>query len=200
MQPLPSPISAPGHPIPIATEEVIIALAQLGEDPTVAHAESMRSRLDAATILEANDRAAAIRSAIRLASDESGATPPDAGSTLTFEANKGGDTPWKLDTPTDTIARLTGNDGRTLALVWCNRSDTCLQIEYAEVREDVRRCGVYRRLLERLSSQYNLYSDLAINNAAKNAYIALCALETRDGRMLLRMRHTASCDINSPEA
>ncbi|KVV07424.1 hypothetical protein [Burkholderia ubonensis] len=192
------------HPY-IATEEVITALAQLGEDPTVANAESIRARLDVTAIVAAADRAAAIRDAIIHASlDDSSPSPatrapyPDAGSNLTFEANPSGETPWKLDTLTDTIARLTAADGRSLAVIWCNRSDTSLEIEYAEVRADARRCGVYSRLLKQLSEHYNVYSDLARNNAAAHAYHALGALEMRDGRMLLRKRPAATLELDTP--
>ncbi|CAJ6631317.1 Uncharacterised protein [Burkholderia pseudomallei] len=206
MLPIPTPPTG-ATPYPqIATEEVITALAQLGEDPTVANAESIRSRLDVATILEASDRAAAIRESIRTVSRDHASPPstmpdrkPDLGSTLTFEGNRTGETPWRLDTHSDTIARLTAADGTTLATVWCNRSDTCLQIEYSEVRADARRQGVYRRLLERMSTHYNVYSDEAHNNAAKSAYHALGAVETRSGRMLLRKQPAASLEISTPD-
>ncbi|ABO60194.1 N-acetyltransferase (plasmid) [Burkholderia vietnamiensis] len=207
MLPIPTCPTGATPYLQIATEEVITALAQLGEDPTVTNAESIRARLDVPTILVASDRAAAIRDSIRTVSRDRAPTPPpaqegnpDLGSTLTFEDNRTGETPWRLDTHSDTIARLTAADGTTLATVWCNRSDTCLQIEYSEVRPDARRQGVYRRLLERISTHYNVYSDEAHNNAAKSAYHALGALETRSGRMLLRKQPAASLEISTPNA
>ena len=50
---------------PIGLEEIIVALAQNGFDPSVSHAEAVRDRLDASTITAAADRSLALRAAIQ---------------------------------------------------------------------------------------------------------------------------------------
>lgn len=114
---------------------------------------------------------------------------PDGEAAVSFESNPTGETPWKLDTHSDTIIRLRDRDGATLAVLWANRAESVLQIEYAEVRANARGQGVYRRLLKRLSKQYSVISDEPHNNAAKRAYLALGARERRDGRLVIDRKH-----------
>jgi hypothetical protein len=113
---------------------------------------------------------------------------PDDGATLTVEANPSGVTPWKLGVTSDTVVRLKDREGKSLATIWANAGGAELQVEYAEVRLGVRRQGVYRRLLERLSAQYRIVADQPHNNAAKQAYLALGAREMRDGRLVVERR------------
>ena len=110
---------------------------------------------------------------------------PDDGSVLSVEPNTTGETPWRGDVRADTFVRLTDRSGTTLAMIWASAAEQTLQVEYAEVREDARRRGVYGRLLARLSEQYTIVSDEPHNNAVKRVYEALGAREMRSGRMML---------------
>ena len=121
---------------------------------------------------------------------------PDAGATFSVDANPSGETPWKADVHSDTVVRFKDSDGAFLANIFANRAEQTLQIEYAEVREDARGKGVYRRLLQSLSEQFTLVSDMPHNNAAKSVYLELGAREQRDGRLVIDRRTSAKLESN----
>ena len=62
----------------IETEEVIMALAQMGHDPSVKHAQSLCQHIDAGALAQVSDRSAALRDAIQqaLQTPFPTATPP----------------------------------------------------------------------------------------------------------------------------
>lgn len=160
-------------------------LVRFDEDGAVGHIEAKTMR-DAVLL--------ALRDGYRAGDAAPVETPdilPDDGSVLSVEPNPTGETPWRGDVRADTFIRLTDRSGTTLAMIWASAAEQTLQVEYAEVREDARRRGVYGRLLARLSEQYTIVSDEPHNNAVKRVYEALGAREMRSGRMMLaRQRPT----------
>lgn len=105
---------------------------------------------------------------------------------LSIVKNKGGETPWKDDVESNTVARLM-KDGKIITFVVGNIMDGNFEVEFAQTQDAERKKGMYTRLLDMLSREYNVISDVTINNAAQSIYKKLGAHEKR-GRFILKRK------------
>jgi len=106
---------------------------------------------------------------------------------VVFLKNKDGKTPFKEDVETDDLIKAFVGES-LVAMIWCNKTATTIDIEYSEVMDGWRNKGIYTNLLSLLSNDFSIISDEDMNNAAKNIYKRLGAQELRNGRFKLNKK------------